>query len=55
MFDDAEGAFSMALQLTREAGDRSGQALAHLGLGMLYRRLDGRAGVEADFRATESG
>ena len=41
-FDDAEGAYSTALQLTREAGDRSGQALAHLGLGMLYRRLDNR-------------
>ncbi|MFQ6102235.1 MAG: tetratricopeptide repeat protein [Anaerolineae bacterium] len=42
LLDDAETAYSTALQLTREAGDQSGQALAHLSLGRLYRRLDGR-------------
>jgi tetratricopeptide (TPR) repeat protein len=47
LLDEAERAYSQALQLTREAGDSSGQALAHLNLGRLYRRLDGR---QADAR-----
>jgi len=42
LLDEAEWAYSQALQLTREADDPSGQALAHLNLGRLYRRLDGR-------------
>jgi len=40
--EDAEGAYSTALQLTRQADDQNGQALAHLSLGRLYRRLDDR-------------
>jgi tetratricopeptide (TPR) repeat protein len=40
--DEAEAAYSTALRLTREAGDRSGEALAHLSLGRLYRGWDGR-------------
>ena len=42
LLDDAEMAYSTALLLAREAGDRGGQALAHLSLGRLYRRRLGR-------------
>jgi len=40
--DEAETAYGAALRLAREAGDQSGQAMAHLSLGRLYRRLGDR-------------
>jgi tetratricopeptide (TPR) repeat protein len=39
---EAETAYSTALNLARETRDIGGQALARLGLGKLYRRLEGR-------------
>lgn len=47
---DAEKHYSVALRLSRQTNDQRGEAQAHMGLGLLYRRADRRPAARRELQ-----